>query len=216
MMNHLAPGFGPLELEQLDELEQIDVRAHLTGCPRCAAEYRLCSEALANVALSLPRTVPAPEIRDRLLKSVAVTNRFESYAAAVAEIIDVGIDKAHDLLARIDDATSWMATQVEGVFSYDLPVGPAVANAVVGFVRIHPGHLFPDHEHMGDETMLVLQGSCADSGGSIVRRGDLVRMSRGSHHAFTALPGPDFIYLGVAQGGFLMFGEHIKPGDPRG
>jgi len=216
MTNHLAPGFGPLELELLDETEQESVRTHLDGCRRCAAEYRLSAEALTNLALSLPRATPSPSVRERVLKSVSTTNRFEMFAAQVAELIDVSIDKARELVGRIDDAKSWVATQVAGVLSYDLPVGPAAVDAVVGFVKLRPGVVFPDHEHMGDEAMLVVQGSCIDSNGTVMRRGDLIRMPPGTHHDFKAQPGPDFIYLGVAKNGFMMFGEHIKPGDPRG
>ena len=216
MMDHLAPGFGPLELELLDEHEQQVVRAHLDDCRRCAAEYRISAEALADLALSLPRTAPSPDVRARVLKSVSATNRFEMFAARVAELIDVGVDKARELLGGIDDAKVWVATRVPGVFSYDLPVGPAAADAVVGFVRITPGDVFPDHEHMGDEANFVVQGSAVDAAGNILRRGDLVRMPPGTHHELRARPGPDFIYLGVAHKGFLMGGEHIKPGDPRG
>jgi anti-sigma factor ChrR (cupin superfamily) len=216
MTDHLTAGFGPLELELLDETEQRRVEAHLDRCARCAAEYRLSAEALADFALSLPRSTPSPAVRERVMKSVSTTNRFEAFAAQVAALIDVSIEKARDLVGRIDDAKSWMATHVPGVFSYDLPVGPAVADAVVGFVKLSPGATFPDHEHMGEDTMLVVQGSCIDTHGTVMRRGDLVRMGGGTHHEFKAQPGPDFIYLGIAKNGFKMFGEHIKPGDPRG
>jgi anti-sigma factor ChrR (cupin superfamily) len=216
MTDHLSPGFGPLELELLDEAEQRNVRAHLDACASCAAEYRLSAEALANLAMSLPRTAPSPQVRERVLESISTTNRFEMFAAQVAELIDVTVDKARELVGRIDDAKSWMATHVAGVFSYDLPVGPAVADAVVGFVKLHPGGVFPDHEHMGDEAMLVVQGSCIDSSGTVIRRGDLIRMPAGTHHDLKAQPGPDFIYLGIAYKGFVMGGQHIKPGDPRG
>ena len=216
MMDHLATGFGPLELELLDETEQRDVLSHLDGCPRCAAEYRLSAEALTSLALSLPHSAPSVEVRERVLKSVSLTNRFEMFAAQVAELIDVGVDKARELVGLIDDAKSWMATHVPGVFSYDLPVGPRAADAVVGFVKISPGHVFPDHEHMGDEEMFIVQGSCVDDSGTVFKRGDLIRMVPGTHHELRARPGPDFIYLGIAHKGFVMGGQHIKPGDPRG
>jgi anti-sigma factor ChrR (cupin superfamily) len=215
MTDHLSPGFGPLELELLEETEQRSVRAHLDECRQCAVEYRLSAEALANLAMSLSRIAPSPAVRERVLKSLSTTNRFEMFAAQVADLIDVSIDQARELVRRIDDATSWMATHVAGIFSYDLPVGPAAADAVVGFVKLHPGIVFPDHEHMGDEVMLVVQGSCIDSDGTVMRRGDLIRMSPGTHHDFKAQPGPDFIYLGVAHKGIMMGGQHLKPGDPR-
>ena len=98
---------------------------------------------------------------------------------------------------------------------YHLKDKPAVADAVVGFVKLAPGAVFPEHTHQGDEAALVLQGSCIESGGRVARRGDLVTMAQGSTHELTALPGPDFIYVAVAHRGFEMFGELIGPGDPR-
>jgi anti-sigma factor ChrR (cupin superfamily) len=80
---------------------------------------------------------------------------------------------------------------------------------------VKPGLVFPHHEHMGDEAMLIVQGSCVDSSGLVMRRGDLIRLAPGTSHEFTAQPGPDFIYLGVAKNGIIMFGVHMKPGDPR-
>lgn len=215
MMDHLTPGFGPLELELLDEKDQTLAREHLASCAPCAAEYRLSSEVLANLAMSLPRTNPSPQVKERLLRSLGQTNRFEMFAERVAALIDVGLDKAREILARIDDHVTWTTTQLPGIFAYDPPHGPAVADAVVGWVRVEPGVEFPHHEHMGDEAMLIVQGSCVDSYGTVMRRGDLVRLAPGTHHDFKALPGPDFIYLGVAKGGIVMFGVHMKPGDPR-
>lgn len=214
-MDHLTPGFGPLELELLDDVDQQAAQAHLGDCGACAAEYRVSAEALASLAMTLPRTDPSPKVRERLLASLKETNRFEMFAAQVAALIDIGVDKAREVLARIDDATAWAATQVPGIFAYDPPHGPAVADAVVGWVRVKPGHVFPEHEHMGDEAMLIVQGSCVDSNGTVMRRGDLVRLPPGTKHDFKAQPGPDFIYLGVAKNGILMFGEHMKPGDRR-
>jgi quercetin dioxygenase-like cupin family protein len=216
MTAHLATGFGPLELELLDEVEQSGALAHLDDCAACAADYGLSADALASLAMALPTAVPSPDVRARLLRSVSTTSRFEMFAAQVAALIDLGVDKAREIVGRIDEAAVWMATQAPGVFSYDLPIGPAVADAVVGFVRVKPGCVFPDHEHMGDEVMFVVQGCAIDSNGLVMRRGDVIRLPPHSHHDFKAEPGPDFIYLGIAKNGFMLFGEHIKPGDPRG
>jgi quercetin dioxygenase-like cupin family protein len=215
MSAHLEAGFGPLQLELLDQAERDAALAHLEGCAHCQAAYREHSEAAAALALSAAPARPAPELRERLLRTVAGTSRFEAFAEQVAQLIDVGVDKARALLARIDDAAAWVQTPLEGVSSYDLPGGPAVADAVVGFVRIKPGCVFPEHTHEGDEAALVLQGSCLEDNGRLARRGDLVRMRRGSQHALTAQPGPDFIYLGIAHRGFVLLGMHVKPGDPR-
>jgi anti-sigma factor ChrR (cupin superfamily) len=44
--------------------------------------------------------------------------------------------------------------------------GSATAGADVGFVRITAGTTFPPHRHLGEEHVLVLQGSYQDSDGT--------------------------------------------------
>ena len=216
MSAHLEAGFGPLQLEQLPEVEQDAAVAHLAGCDACAAAFREAAEALSALALAAPPVPPDAALREHVLKSVAATSRFAAYTDRVAALLDVTPAEARALLARIDDPAAWVQTPLEGVSSYDLDGGPALAEAVVGFVKIKPGHVFPEHEHLGREHALIVQGSCVEGSGRVVRRGELVEMPRGSSHELTALPGPDFIYLGIAQQGFMMFGMHVKKGDPRG
>jgi len=78
--------------------------------------------------------------------------------------------------------------------------GPATAGADVGFVRVDAGTTFPPHRHLGEEHVLVLQGSYQDSDGSSARAGDLVHMPAGSAHTFTAGPDTDLIYAVVVHG----------------
>ena len=211
---HLDSGFGPLELEAMSESDQRAALVHLDACARCTDEFRLSADTLASLALALPPVAPPPELRERMLRDVRRTNRFEQFVTSVAGIIDVTVDTARALLARLDDAAAWVPSPMPGVTLYHLDGGPAVAQAVVGFVRIEPAHQFPEHTHQGDEVMLILQGAVEERG-RVTRRGELVQMAQGTSHELKALPGPAFIYLGVAQNGFTMFGEHIKPGDPR-
>ena len=216
MSAHLEAGFGPLQLEALPPGEQAAALAHLAVCDGCAAGFRASAEALAALALAAPPVAPGSAMRDRLLKSVAATNRFSAFADRVAALLDVSAGEAERLLSRIDDPSAWAQTPLEGVSSYDLDGGPKVADALVGFVKVKPGHVFPEHEHMGEEHALVVQGACVEGSGRVARRGELVKMERGTSHELKALPGPDFIYLGIAQQGFMMFGMHVKKGDPRG
>jgi anti-sigma factor ChrR (cupin superfamily) len=56
-----------------------------------------------------------------------------------------------------------------------LTAGPR-SPADAGFVRVAAGTVFPLHRHVGDETVLVLQGSYSDSDGAVVRAGEQARM----------------------------------------
>ncbi len=215
MTAHLEPGFGPLELDVLDAPARQQACAHLDSCPECAAAHASSARALSAFALALAPVIPPPALEDRVLRAVAQTNRFDAFAERAARILDLGVERARALLAAIDDAASWVVSPLPGVSLYHLEGGPAVANAIVGFVRIAPGGAFPDHTHQGEEVALVLQGSCVEGDGRVARRGDELHRETGSTHMLTARPGPDLIYLAASQNGFLIFGEHLKPGDPR-
>ena len=93
-----------------------------------------------------------------------------------------------------------------------LPGGPAVAAFDVGFVRVAAGTPFPPHRHVGDEHVLVLQGSYRDSTGPTVRPGDQVHMPTGTEHHFIAAPERDLIYA-VVVGGIEIGG--LPVGIPR-
>ena len=82
-----------------------------------------------------------------------------------------------------------------------LATGPAVAGVHAGFVRVVGGMRFPRHEHLGEERVFVLQGSCRDEDGTVAKAGDEVVRAIGSSHDFVVHDGPDFIYLVLLQGG---------------
>jgi len=173
-------------------------------------------EALLCVpAAALEPVAPSAAVRDRLLASIATENRFARFADRVGQLLDLGRQKAQALLAAIDEATSWEPGFAEGISLYHLDGGPAVANAVVGFVKIAAGTGFPHHEHIGEEIVYVLQGACRDDvDGQIGRPGDEIRKPAGSEHAFSTLPGADFIYLAVVYDGVKIGDMVMGPDSP--
>ena len=212
---HIAPAFGPLELEAFTPAEQAAVSEHVRSCARCSREYNAAADALAAVALEVPPVAPPPELKERVLGTAARVGRFDRFAEEAARIADLGVDEMRALLARIDDAASWTKTPFDGMDVFHLDGGPKTANAIVGFIRIAPNTSFPEHGHEGDETVLVMQGACQEDNGRISRRGEIMPMGPGSSHSLLALPGPPFIFLAVAQKGITLDGEHVGPGDPR-
>jgi anti-sigma factor ChrR (cupin superfamily) len=91
--------------------------------------------------------------------------------------------------------------------------GPAVANAVRGFVKVEAGTNFPDHEHIGDEIVLVLQGSFVDTSRNLTfHAGDSDIMKAGTSHAYTVpAGGPDLLKLSVTQVGLRAMGHTYLP-----
>jgi putative transcriptional regulator len=89
-----------------------------------------------------------------------------------------------------------------------------VSDSITGFVRLAEGAVFPEHEHLGTEHILVLHGRWQD-GDAIYGPGDYVEMSAGTSHSFNVCSGPDLLYLAVLHKGLRIDGIVIGPDDPR-
>ncbi len=163
-------------------------------------------DTLGLVALSegLEPIDPGPELRARVLESLArsESGRFSRFTEQVGKLLDLSLDRARALLDRLDDPTSF-EQPLPGVSFFWVEGGPRVANAVRGFLRVAAGTDFPVHEHLGLETVLVLQGGFVDpTRGVTIRAGDLDRMPESSSHHFTVpADGPDLLILSVTQVG---------------
>lgn len=168
-------------------------------------------EVLALAASALPAVSAPSSVLGRVLHSTQQLHRFERYAVAVAELLDVSVDEAISKLDRLDQPGAWQPGLFAGMQLLHVTGGPSVANAVTGFVRIEAGKAFPDHEHLGNESILVLQGRCQDRDQLFVP-GDVVHMPSGSSHSFQVCAGPDLLYLAVVQMG-LRVGDLVLTAD---
>ena len=152
-----------------------------------------------------------PSLRGELLAKLTHTGRFDRFIERVSELLDVDDRHAKSMLDAIHEEGSWHTGQLPGVHLYDVDGGPKVENAITGFVRMAQGTPFPDHEHMGQETALIVQGSAIDSRGELWRVGDVVVMEPGTDHAFEARPGPDLLFLVIVQRGLKVGGVEFGP-----
>lgn len=159
---------------------------------------------------------PPGDLRARLMSEATVEGRFERFVETAAGILDVDADRMRELLDSTGDPTAWYRSRLPGVELIDLDGGPRVANAIRGFVRMPAGAEFPEHSHLGEEKVFVLQGSFVDgASGRVYRAGELATMPEGAPHGFRVRPGPDLVYLFVAQTGIRIGDEDISPDDPR-
>ena len=173
------------------------------------------ADALSSLSGNLEPISPAPAVFKRLMASVDPANRFDAFADSVAQLMDVAIEKARTLLAAIDEPGSWEPGPFPGLHLYHLEGGPRTADAIVGFIRIDAGSLFPPHTHLGEESVLVLQGGYQDEDGTLVRAGEIAVAEPGTTHLFTALKDEDLIYLVVVFEGIQIGDQIMRPGDPR-
>jgi anti-sigma factor ChrR (cupin superfamily) len=88
-----------------------------------------------------------------------------------------------------------------------------VKNALRGFVRVRAGVEFPQHDHLGDEAVMIMQGFYADSAsGEVFGPGDTPRQTVDTRHSFRVFAdGPDLLGLVVAQGGLRAQGREFLP-----
>ncbi|MCC7536171.1 MAG: cupin domain-containing protein [Deltaproteobacteria bacterium] len=201
---------GVLSLQEREALE-----AAARKDPSVARALRSAEARVHALGLLARPVAPPAALRARVLAAVAADGRFGRFVDRVAAILDVTMDRARDLLRGIDDPKSWADGGADGCDLFHLEGGPGALRAVCGFVRLRPGATFPDHEHVGLETVLVVQGAFVDSLGARVETGTQVEMVGGTKHSLTALPGPDLIYLARIYDGVIIGGELMAPGDPR-
>ena len=162
------------------------------------AELRALEEALHRVANSAEMVRPPSALRERLIASASgAEQRFAPFAQRLAELFDVGLERAGDYLSRILDPAAWEEAIGEGIALVHLEGGLATAGADVGFVRVAAGQPFPEHRHDGGERVLVLRGGYRDSSGVTVRTGERTYSPPGSTHSFVALPGEDLLFAVV-------------------
>jgi len=173
-------------------------------------------EGAEAVALAAPAVSLVPAMRARLMSSLETTHRFDDLEEMVADLADLSIDQARALLLRVDaDTTKWDPGPGEGIELLHFDGGPRVRDAVTGFVRHAPGTTFPEHDHVGGERVLVLQGAFEDADGVVYRSGDLAERASASPHSYRAVGPLPLITMAVVQGGVIIGGVTIPPGDPR-
>lgn len=155
-------------------------------------------------------------LRSRVMSTAAETHRFEDLESNIAELLDLSDEQVRPMLLLVDEARSWEPGPRPGVELFHVSGGPAVRDAVTGFVRIQPGLEFPEHEHLGDETVMVLQGLIVDDSGAKHGRGAILRMPAGTRHTTPMAGRIPLVYLAIIQKAVVIDGVILGPLDPRG
>jgi putative transcriptional regulator len=86
-----------------------------------------------------------------------------------------------------------------------------VQDAIIGVVQLAPGAPFPEHTHLGEEKMFIVQGGLRDEDDVLHGPGALVVRAAGTSHAIAAEPGVPLIYLNIVHEGLELFGMRFGP-----
>jgi hypothetical protein len=196
----------------LDATEAAAVERAVAADPSLAAEldsFRDTAHALAAIATpevfpvgsagpaASPR--PSPDVRSRLFASIGA-GRFERFSARVAQLFDVTVDRARELLGLVESSAAWERS-APGIDIIHFSGGAACATADCGFVRIERGSTFPWHTHLGEEVKLILAGKLRDHEGREYATGDQIVMAIGTAHELTCIGDRDAIFMSRAEGG---------------
>lgn len=167
---------------------------------------------LSYVTNELPTALPPAGFRDRLLGAALPEQRLARYAEPIAALLDIDVAATEALIGRIDDPSAWIEF-LPGISLLPAPAGPRALGALRGFVRVRAGLEFPEHEHLGDEAVMIMQGYYSDSiTGEVFGPGDTPRMPVDTRHSFRVFAdGPDLLGLVVAQGGLRAQGQDFLP-----
>ncbi len=165
-------------------------RAQGGGADRPQAEDRQPPsedlDAILTLLLSdeLLPVAPASGSRERLLATVnSGVERFAPLVPAVARLLEVEAPAARSLLERIDDPSAWVPSPFEGIRVTLIPCGAASLGALAGLLWQPAGSVFALHEHLGEERLLVVEGSLADDRGARWEAGEGYVLGSGSRHA---------------------------------
>lgn len=199
-------------LDLLDEDEAGVVERALAGDPALVAELA----ALRDRAAALVAPVAPPDHVARRLASTIGDGRFERFAARLAAIYDVDLERARALLGLVDRPASWEQPlpQVPGVGLVHFDGGPACAGADCGFVRLQPGTAFPPHDHVGEETSFILAGHLRD-GERVYGPGDeVVLPARSGTHLIACVGDTEVLFAARVFSGIEIGGVPVPARKP--
>lgn len=179
-------------------------------------DERFSAALLEALATDVRR--PAPRaLREQLMRA-PLRGRLYRFAEPLAALMDVDQATARQLLDGLDEPEPFEPGPFPGldIALRHISGGPAVQDAITGFVRIGPGTAFPHHEHLGDEHVLILQGHCVETqSGTVAGPGEVVTRSGGTAHDIHALAGAtDLVYLAVVHTGVRIGDTVMGPGSP--
>jgi quercetin dioxygenase-like cupin family protein len=172
-------------------------------------------EGLEDIIDALEPETPSAGLAASILAALP-TQRFTRFANEVADLLDIDMKQAQNLLDGVDDSSNWAAGPIDGMTIYHVEGGPKVSRAITGFTRIEANGEFPEHKHLGIESILILQGYFKDTVSHEVHGpGDIVHMASQTSHGFKLLEdATQLTYLVVVQEGLEIAGTPIMYDSP--
>ena len=202
--------------EDLDPDDEARLDALIDSDPEAADALDQMSAEMADAWFALATPVaPSAGLKSRLMASIQPASGFEGFAQTVAAMIDRSVEVARDYFQQMKDPDNWFPGFGDGMQILHVDGGPDRQMAVVGFIQLAPGAAFPPHEHVGDETVFVLQGRLRDvTSEQEFGRGQIARMDADTEHELIGVGDEPTIYLTVVERGLRINGHYFGPEAP--
>jgi anti-sigma factor ChrR (cupin superfamily) len=160
-------------LGALTAAEQQDFEAALRSQPELRALVRGLQSASEALARSVPQVAPSPELRARVLRSVAMP------APPSLPFTGPAVDPAFFFVAA-SDSSGWKELPVRGAFIKLLSADRQRGYAVV-LGRLEAGVRYPAHPHKSPEEIFLLTGDLTIAGRRL-GPGDFHHCDAGTEH----------------------------------
>jgi predicted ChrR family anti-sigma factor len=150
---------------------------------------------------ALPQTGGPATLRARLLEETSrAPERYSPFTRTLSELYDLPRDDIRRLLQQSADPRAWKPSGLPGIKKLHVQAGPGRRGAQTYLVKFEAGRRFPEHQHDGLETVLIMAGSYTESGGKQYDTGDLHVMEPGTAHSFAIAKDEDCVAATLLHG----------------
>lgn len=213
MTEHVIDDLHEYALEILDPTRAGEIREHLRACRDCLLQLGHINDSLADTLIEPSGEVATPALRSRLLTDIASITPYSLYHDDMARLLQASKGAVNAEMGLMPHPASWVDGPIPDCRLLPWTAESDKEDSIMALVLMESGSHFPMHEHIGDETVLIVQGSLLNDDGKLYRPGEQLHMVAGTSHEFNVPEGLDLIYLAISEKGVRIGDLLIKPGD---
>jgi len=165
------------------------------------SQQRELLEVVHRLPEALPYAKSSAALRARLLEETSrPPERYAPFTRLLSELYDLPRGEVRQLLERSADPRAWKRSGLPGIAKLPVRAGSLCRDAQAYLVKFAAGVRFPEHQHDGLETVLIMAGSYTESSGKQYGTGDVHSMEPGTAHSFTIAKDEDCVAATLLHG----------------
>lgn len=211
MSAHVTSELYEYALEILEPKRAAEIGSHLQECRSCLLALGVINDEFAQVIVPTTDVAPKASSRSRLLSDIGGIVPYARYLDDMAKMLVGSRALLEGELRGLPHPKTWVEGPVKHCRLFPCDAESTLEDVIRSLVLMESGSTFPSHEHLGDEYILVLQGSMLNEDGKLYRPGDKLHMAEGTNHSFDVPVGLDLIYFNIVHHGLQIGEELITP-----